>query len=262
MHDELSAGARARWTSRIVAATEELARDAGARSVSLLYVEEHDRGLRDALGEAGFVELPSALSARLELSGATFEDYLQHLKPKRRSKVRHEQRQLEAAGVSFEVRALDDRLIETIVPLELALYRKYGGGLAEDEVFALHRAVARCMPDRARVLTAEHGGRVRGFVVLIRWGSTLYARQGGFDYDFQGRLPLYFGVVFYAAVEHALATGMKRIEYGIGSAAAKASRGCHIRRQFGYVKVFDPAVYAPLERLAQSLAAASRNGVC
>jgi len=50
----------------------------------------------------------------------------------------------------------------------------------------------------------------------------------------QGSLPLYFSVLFYAAVEYAARIGVRQIEYSISS---KASRGCVTLRQYGYLKL-------------------------
>jgi hypothetical protein len=252
---ELDPAERARLAHRLLAEAEGWARVQSARSLSFLYVDESDDVLRDALRRAGFAEFASAESSRLLLPGPTFDDYLLRVSSSRRPKILYERRKLDEAGVEFRVRPFDEALVEELLPLELAVYRKYGNDFPEEEARRLHRAVARELGGDARIVTAEHDGAVRGFVVLLRFKDLVYCRQVGFDYDFQRRLPLYFGVVFYAAVDHALACGAAGIEYGVGSGEAKASRGCDVRRQYGYVKVLEGADHGAVRRLLDAVEA-------
>lgn len=78
----------------------------------------------------------------------------------------------------------------------------------------------------------------------------MYARQAGFDYEAQGRLPLYFGLVYYELLRTAMAEGLTHIHYSTGSDRAKLLRGCVPRRQIAYVKARHPQEAEPLARLA------------
>jgi hypothetical protein len=242
--------ARRERTTHVLEAVEESGQHRGAASLSFLYIDEDDRITRDVLRERGYIEFPSARASRLTVP-ASFDQYLEDLPVKRRSAVRTERQKLEAAGITYHTRPLTEDLIQEILPLELALYAKYETEFPPHEAAKLHRTVAEVLGDRVQVLTAEHDGKIRGFVVLIRWQDTLYARQAGFDYEFQGNLPLYFGLIFYATLEYAIAHGARFIEYGIGSEQAKVYRGCHVRQQYGYVNVFNAADHAALRGILE-----------
>lgn len=69
------------------------------------------------------------------------------------------------------------------------------------------------------------------------------------DYYFKCRLPLYYGVAFYHAVEYALACGLRKIYYGIESADAKAPRGCRIVNEYGMVYGLDAEARAALSQV-------------
>lgn len=229
-------------------AAERLAAERGLASLSWLYVDEHDQLLRDALADAGYLEFGSAIASNLAVHGS-FDGYMKSLVSHKRSNILRDQRQLAAAGIRYDVRPLTPELIEAILPLETSLYEKHGTLFPPDEARRLHAAVAAELGDDAQALVGLGDDAIRGFVMLLRRGDMLYARQVGFDYEFQSNqrnVPLYFGVLFYAAVEYAARIGASRIEYGISSEKAKASRGCMTRRQYGYVKLLDAHAHAAL----------------
>jgi uncharacterized protein len=229
----------------VLQAAAQLARQSGAASLSLLHVDEDDQLLRQALAEAGYAEFPSAITSSLVVP-ASHEEYVESFPSRRRTMIRRDRRRLHEAGITYEVRPLSHELIEEILPLEIGLYEKHGNVFPPDDARRFHALVLEDMGADVRVLVALGGGAVRGFVVLVRKGDVIHTRQCGFDYDFQGNLPLYFGVLFYETMEHARRVGVGRIEHGIGSEEAKASRGCVQRRQYGYVRMLDPAAHAAL----------------
>jgi len=224
----------------------------GAASLSFLFIDENDQVLREVLREEGFIEFKSAVPSRMTVP-VDFEHYLQRFSKHRRCSIQAERKILQEAGITYQALPLTPALIEKILPLELALNEKYGTLFPATEAARLHHAVADVMGDSVQVLTAQQGGKIRGFMVLVRQGNTLFGRQAGFDYEFQGHLPLYFGLVFYAAIEYANQVGATSIEYGISSEKAKASRGCEQRQQYGYVKVFDKDDHNRVSELLQAL---------
>jgi len=225
----------------------------GAASLSFLFVDEDDQVLRETLIEDGYAEFKSAVPSRLDVP-VDFAHYLQRFSKHRRWSIQAEQKTLQEAGITYQALPLTPMLIEEILPLELSLYKKYGTLFPATEAARLHHAVAQVMGDDAQVLTAQQGGKIRGFMVLVRRGNTLFSRQAGFDYEFQGHLPLYFGLVFYAAIKYASQVGASSIEYGISSEKAKASRGCKQRQQYGYIKVFDKDNHKLVSEVIEKLA--------
>lgn len=249
----LDGAERRQLAGAVLEEAESFAKSSGAASVSFLYVDEDDRELREALQERGYAEFPSAIASRLAVP-PDFDMYLQELGADRRNMVRRERKRLGAAGIEYGAQPLSEALLAEILPLELALCAKYGVEFSPADATRLHRAVAAEMGEQAQILTAQRDGKVRGFLVLIRWRDTLFGRQAGFDYEFQGDLPLYFGLIFYAAIEHAIRVGARHIEYGLGSEQAKALRGCVQRRQYGYLKAFEPEAHAALREVLAMMA--------
>jgi uncharacterized protein len=249
---------RRRLVDELVEAAEGEARRGGAVSVSFLFVSEADEEVRCVLGRRGYGEFPTANYATLRLRGPSFQSYLAGLSQVRRRQVRRERRRLHQAGVRFAVEPLSEGLIEQIVPLQLEAGRRYGHAYRAEElshVLMLHHR--HC---GARAITARSSdGDLRGFATVVERGRRLFALQAGFDYNWQGRLPLYFGVCFYEPIEHAVAIGASGLEYAIESEATKVSRGCDLDRRLGYLKVFDGDVHHVLEPLLRRIGAAAAS---
>lgn len=234
----LSADVRQQAVRAILGRVEELGAEVGARALAFMFVDEDDP-LRDELIRRGYLSFLHASAAIMDIGFDSFDGYLSQFSAHRRKRIRRELRTFREAGVEFSDRPLDE-VIEEITPLGMALESRYG---AEGDTVAAFqsslRVISDAVGDRTVVLTAEHGGRIRGYVIAIRWQDALILRTAGFDYDFRGRMPLYYGVAFYHAIEYALACGLSRIYYGIESAEAKESRGCRIIDQYGMVVGLD-----------------------
>jgi len=105
------------------------------------------------------------------------------------------------------------------------------------------------LADAGVALTAEQGGKIRAHIVTMRWDDHLILRSAGFDYEFKGKLPLYYGLAFYHVVEYALATGVREVSYSIESTAAKRSRGCRLVDEYGLARGLDDEAAGALRRL-------------
>lgn len=66
-------------------------------------------------------------------------------------------------------------------------------------------------------LTAEQGGKIRGYVITVRWRDALLLRSARFDYEFKDRLAPYYGLVFYHVEDYALTSPARRVFYSIES---------------------------------------------
>jgi predicted N-acyltransferase len=227
-----------------------LGKDVGARALSFMFVDEDDRLLSD-LSERDYLAFLHAKAAVMDIDFATFDEYLGRFSAHRRRRIRKELRSFAEAGVVFSQHPLGE-VVEEITPLGMALEARYG---AEDTVAAAqrgHQIVSGALGRRAVALTAEQGGKIRAFVVTMRWDDALILRSAGFDYDFKGKLPLYYGLIFYHVVEYALASGVRKVSYSIESTEAKRSRGCRIINEYGMVRGLDDEASAALRQVLKS----------
>jgi hypothetical protein len=245
----------------LVAAAEREAAGRRVTSVSFLFVGEADHAVRCALTERGYLEFPSANYATLRLPGSSFQDYADTLSRVRRRQVLRERRRLRDAGLRFVVEPLTHDLIDQLVPLMLEHGRKYGHAVSPGaQAHGLGLFLRHCGP-AARVISARSpDGAVRGFVLVVERGRRLFALLTAFDYGWQGRLPLYFGVCFYEPIEYACRIGASGLEYAIESDEAKRSRGCELEQRYGYLKVLDADTHRALQPLLGRIRTAAATG--
>jgi hypothetical protein len=227
---------------------ERDARAQGVRSLSFLFVHEGDTVLREALAARGYLEFRSARYGMLPLCPPTFDAYLGRLTGHRRREVNRERRLLAAAGVRFAVEPMSAEVIGEMVPLQLQHDRRYGHAVTAEALEQNLRLHVDHCGDAVGALTARSpDGVLRGCAVLIRWGPRLVVRQAGFDYAWQGKLPLYFGVCYYAAIEHACRTGAALMDYSIEAEATKRTRGCELEARYCNLKLLEASGHSQIE---------------
>ncbi|MEV6843672.1 GNAT family N-acetyltransferase [Actinoplanes sp. NPDC051411] len=219
----------------LVSRAERIAAESGARSVAFPFVDERDVLLRRVLDGRGYLAHQSGRYSRLPIETDGFDGLLRRLSPKRRRRVLAERRHVAAAGVTTRIVPLDPGLIPRLGALEEQLMRKYGLSWTADQTAATLHEMLAAFGDDLQVCLAYGDGEVRGFGTLLRHQDQWYARQAGFDYDYQGSLPLYFEVLYYRPAEAAPGLGITGIHYGMGSEEAKRSRGCLADDQIAYL---------------------------
>ena len=239
-------GARAA-AGEMLAAAELLARELGAASLSFNWVDAHDEPLRGELRARGFVEFSSQQRCQLEVDD--LDGYLRRFRSHRRVLIRREMRALDEAGVRFELGGLADLPVDVLAPLEHNLLRRYGVRRSLGQVEASLREARMRFGRDSVAITATREGAICAFAAFLRWRDQLCARHVGFDYDQQADLPLYFGTLFYVPVQFAAALGVRVLDYGTGSIETKASRGCRVIDQYGYVRCADEATQRDIEAL-------------
>jgi predicted N-acyltransferase len=225
----------------MVAAAEQLAGDFSAASISFLYVDEDDALLRKVLAERGYGSFASGEVSLLRIPPGGFDGYLNALGRHRRRRVLAERRRCEAAGVSLNIEPLSASLIPRLARLETWLYHKYGlrHWQPDMSVRALS-GILDVLAGTALVCLARAGGDIRGFGLILPFRDVWCVHRSGFDYDFQGNLPLYFETLFYHPIEAAAPSGVSTLMFGTGSADTKRSRGCLTSTQRAYVRMLTP----------------------
>jgi len=246
--DGLTPAERTEAIAALLDEAERLAGSVGARAMAFMFVDEGSWLLAELAGR-GYLSFRHATAGVMDIDFTSFDGYLERFSAHRRQRIRSERRAFAAAGVTFHRRAMPD-VIDEITPLAMALEWRYGP--TDDSVADArrgHQVISDALGDRAVVLTAEEGGKIRGFVLALHWQDAMVLRSAGFDYDYQGRLPLYYGVVFYQAVDYALAAGVRQIYYSIEASEAKRSRGCRMIDEYSMVLALDPEASGSLRQV-------------
>lgn len=231
---------------------ETVAHNEAHACVALPAVAADDEAVRAACESRDFIALPAQSAYGLPLNEVhSLDDYLAGFEQRRRVKIKREMRALEEAGVRYETHALDESVIPRIAPLEMALYAKHSSPADSDAFGSVLSSIAKRVPS-AQATLAYVGDQLGGFVLTFEHGGELYARQAGFNYEVQGRLPLYFGLVYYHLVTLAVADGLTAIHYSTGSDQVKRSRGCEEVRQISFVKPLAPDLRERLSDLKEA----------
>jgi hypothetical protein len=176
---------------------------------------------------------------------ASFDDYLASLRSKRRNQVRRERRELEVQGVEISTYT-GDEVSEDLVPQIFDLYRvtierlPWGQQYLNERFFRLARE--RCA-DRLCVIVARQGGEIVAGTFNVQKGDTLYGRYWGALRELRH---LHFNVCYYAAIEHAIAHGLRRFEPGAGG-EFKHLRGFEATETESMHLLGDPRLAAAVE---------------
>ncbi|MBQ1092088.1 GNAT family N-acetyltransferase [Streptomyces sp. B93] len=223
----------------LVAEAERLAADRGAASVCFPHVDERDTGLVELLRERGYRSHPSAHYAWLPIPPGGWDQFLAEMSKHRRRRVRLERRALAEAGVDVRVEPLTADLVPRLGQLDCNLLRKYGNPASPEHSAGLIAFIAEVMGDDVMVSVARKDGAVVGFGMVLRSRSRgreeWFGHRAGFDYDAQGKLPLYYDVLYYRVLEAAAAQGVTVLHAGIGSVEAKLARGCLASQEHSYL---------------------------
>jgi uncharacterized protein len=168
------------------------------------------------------------VEAALEDCGDGFDAYLARLRRDRRNKVRRERRAFRESGLRTAVRGLEECRSE-LAPLLANVQRRYDQPADPAALAELLEAESATLAERSAVFTGEDGERIVGAFLTYRFGSGLFGRLAGFDYD---RLPgafEYFNLGVYEPVAYLAEHGLRSLRLGVGSWQAKAFRGATIR---------------------------------
>ncbi len=243
-------GARLRERAGIIdalfAEAEHVAAEHGEPSVLCRCVDVGDVLLRATLRRRGYVEIPGPHHLVLTVPDGGLDGYIESFPNRYRNMVRRELRKLRDADVTVTVEAINPELITSLLPLIGNLNERHGIEANESIARAGLSVLRKFFRDDARAVVARHGDRPVGFVELVSYRGNAWAHQAGFDYEFQGKLPLYFGTIFYGLMDFATANHIERIDYSFGTETAKTSRGCVARPTVRAILALDPTVQARL----------------
>lgn len=219
----------------MVGAAEQLADERHLQAVMFPFVAETSTTLSACLTDRGYRSFSSGVYSTLDVRSG-WDGYLAALPKKKRWIARDETKQIREAGLTSELRLLGELPIPVLARLESDLYAKYGLDVPAEQCERGLHITADLYGACAMASVVCDGEHFVGFVVLIRSEGRWFAKQVGFDYQRQGRLPVYFETLFYGPARAGQEHGVTTVHYGLGSVKAKASRGCDQERQFAFVK--------------------------
>ncbi len=155
---------------------------------------------------------------------ATFDDFLERFRSKRRNQIRRERRQLAEQGVT--VRVLEGAAIDDAAMAHAWTFYKD----TVDKFFYGRRYLNRAFfdhlrdhfADRLMLVFGERDGVVLGGAVNVRKGPVLYGRYWGCRADVRN---LHFELCSYAGIEASIERGIQRFEAGAGGGGHKYHRG-------------------------------------
>ena len=180
-----------------------------------------------ALAPIGFMERLGYQYHWHNAGFATFDDYLNRLKHKRRAAVRHERAEMEAQGIHIRVIAgeeIPDRMFAEMYRIYCSTIEKlyWGRQYLTEEFFDLIRKSFK----RNMVFIGAYAGRelIAGAVNLAK-ANVMYGRYWGCLREVRF---LHFNVCYYAGIEHSILNGIQRYEPGAGG-------------EYKWLRGFDPA---------------------
>ena len=175
-----------------------------------------------------------------------FDDYLGHLRSKRRNQVKRERRGVLEQGVSTEVHR-GDAIPDDVFDPMFRCYRAtvdahfYGRRYLNHTFFELLRERFR---HRLCFIVARHEGEVVAGTTNVAKGDALYGRYWG---DLESFRYLHFDVCYYAAIEHCIEAGIARFEPGAGG-DYKFLRGFDAQPTYSLHHLADPRLAHAIER--------------
>jgi len=193
----------------LASAALELAREAGASSLHVLFPDEDQAQELQSLG----LMLRKDCQFHWANRGyASFEDFLGQFTAEKRKKVRRERRRVSEAGISFRIlrgSELGEQAWKDIMPLYASTFWRRGREpyLTED----FFRTVATALPDSLLVVLAMHQGRAVAVAIFFRNAETLYGRYWGSTGEFHS---LHFETCYYQGIDYCIREGLTRFEPG------------------------------------------------
>ena len=248
----------------LVERAEQLARERGAASVCFPHVDVRDAALVDLLHARGYRSHLSAHYAWLPVPPGGWDEFLANMSKHRRRRVRLERRALAEAKVEVHLEPLTKALAPRLGELDCNLLRKYGNPASPEHSAGLLSWISEVMGDDAMVSVARQDGAIIGFGMVLRSRARgeeqWFGHRAGFDYEAQGKLPLYYDVLYYRVLEAAAREGVSVLHAGIGSIEAKLARGCLASEEHAFLLRLDRTESGGTARVPRRAAARAAAG--
>jgi predicted N-acyltransferase len=235
------AGAREGIAAALIEAMEEVARRYGVSSIHVTFPTEGDW---DRLGRSGWLQR-TGLQYHWENRGySDFEDFLGTLNSRKRKAIRKERRTVAESSVRLHCLTGPDLKPEHWDAFHRfymdTTERKWGGGYLTPNFF---RLLGKTMADQVVLVMCEDGGEWVAGALNLLGSDTLYGRNWGSDGSYRF---LHFEACYYAALDFAIARGLKRVEAG-AQGEHKIQRGYLPVKTYSAHWIADPALHRAVE---------------
>ncbi|WP_330460380.1 GNAT family N-acetyltransferase [Streptomyces sp. NBC_00820] len=201
---------------------------------AVLYVEEGEREVREALEQEGYQAVQTGATCVLPITFDSFEGYLDTLS--RRRGVLRERRVFEESGFTVGLESIEDNL-DTIADMQARLQEKYGSPYDFEGERAVFRSVVENVGEYAHMLVGRRDGELLAFAVFLERAGVIHVKMAARDVGRAGTDSFaHFNLGYYAMVQEALRRGVREINYGPEGYTTKLRRGCVPRKLFWYLK--------------------------
>jgi predicted N-acyltransferase len=238
---------RAECLATLAVALRELCREQRLSGAHVNFCRDDER---DALAASGFLPRLGLQYHWHNADYRSFDDYLTHLRSKRRNQIRREQRAVEAEGIRIEVLvgdAIPRDLFPDLYRIYLSTVRKnpWGREYLNERFFGL---LGERFSQRLCVVLARRGEELVAGAINLQKGDALFGRYWG---AFQEVRYLHFNVCYYAGIDHCIRSGLRRFEPGAGG-DYKQLRGFDAQPTWSAHYLADPRLSAAVERFLEA----------
>jgi hypothetical protein len=202
---------------------------------------DEQTGAGAALRKSSFrrFDMEPNMILQLNPSWESFDDYLNDMKSDYRSRIRKTLQNLDESGIVLE--RLGPEQVEAAAAEIYGLYHQVHdrkklrlATIGENWIPALARHYQSDF--RTVVARPKEGGKILGFVTLIRDGDSAFGYYIGFDKALAARgLPLYMSLI-YAGVAQAIDMRAVRFVMGRTALGPKAQIGAKAQATYGYLR--------------------------
>jgi hypothetical protein len=193
--------------------------DTAASSLHWLFVTEADAGLLETEGHL----LRTGFQFHWSNPGyRDFDDFLSGFTAEKRKKIKRERRHVREAGIEMEVltgASITPAHWDRFHEFYLSTIHAHGAYAYLTRDF-FHR-LGQALPEHAVLVLARKGNEYVAGALNLRGADALYGRYWGCRGEFHS---LHFETCYYAAIEYAIAQGLRRFEAG-AQGGHKLARG-------------------------------------
>ncbi len=203
----------------------------------------YDPAMDAALRGAGFWRAYLCPMAEWDNRFTSFEAYLQDMKRASKHRYRTARYELNAIakdGIDLQDEPLDALTDEELSALRARHYERYHEH-ASPFSSAFFSSLRHEYGPRIHAFTARRHGHLLAYALAVQGADQWQTLVGGeSSYEDAHLHRLHFSLYYYFPIAQAIASGIRRIIYGLGAYEAKLQRGCRLEPLYLYVYTGSP----------------------